>query len=303
VAALAVALAGCVSPSPAATSPAGTSHATKPPDCQSGQYLGVYEQGITASYTPVSQFTAAVGRAPNILVYYSGWYEPFQLAFAQRAQAHAAIPFAEIQPDGISMTAIAAGQYDSYLRSYAAAVRAYGHPVTLTFAHEMNGSWYSWGSPEISPATWVAAWRHVVTVFRAQRASNVTWVWAPNAQQPGMQPVRDYWPGSQYVTWVGIDGYLQSPSDTFSSVFGPTISAIRQFTSAPILISETSVGPASGQVAKIPGIFTGIKADHLLGMVWFDQTQHGSLIHQDWRIEDSPAAVAAFRHEITTCPR
>jgi hypothetical protein len=300
VAALAVALAGCVSSGPAAK-PA----AAKPPAplaCQSGQYFGVYEQGITASYNPVSQFTAAVGRRPNVLLYYGGWYEPFQLDFAQRAQAHAAIPFAQMQPDGISLAAIAAGHYDAYLRSYAAQVRAYGHPVILSFAHEMNGNWYSWGYPQISPATWVAAWRHVVTVFRTQRANNVTWLWAPNAQQPGMLPIRDYWPGSQYVTWVGIDGYLQSQSDTFSSVFDPTISAIRQFTEAPILIAEMSVGPAAGQVAKIPGIFTGIKADHLLGMLWFDQTQHGSLIHQDWRVENNPAAVAAFRHEITTCP-
>ena len=32
-----------------------------------------------------------------------------------------------------------------------------------------------------------------------------------------------------------------------------------------------------------------------IGLVWFDIAQHDGLYHQDWRIENSPAAAAAFR--------
>jgi hypothetical protein len=59
------------------------------------------------------------------------------------------------------------------------------------------------------------------------------------------------------------------------------------------MISETAVGPESG-VSKIPGLFAGMKADHLLGLVWFDQTQDDGVNHQDWHLEDDPAALAAF---------
>ena len=74
----------------------------------------------------------------------------------------------QINPGHVSMAAIAAGHNDGYLRSYADQVRAYRHPVIVGFAPEMNGSWDRWGRHYTSPATWKAAWRHVVTVFRRQ---------------------------------------------------------------------------------------------------------------------------------------
>jgi len=33
----------------------------------------------------------------------------------------------------------------------------------------------------------------------------------------------------------------------------------------------------------------------LLGLVWFDQHQRAGSHHQNWRLEDSRAAVTAFR--------
>ena len=60
---------------------------------------------------------------------------------------------------------IASGKYDGYLSAYAEAVRAYRHPVILSFGHEMNGNWYSWGYKNTSPAVFVAAWRHIVTTL------------------------------------------------------------------------------------------------------------------------------------------
>ena len=38
-----------------------------------------------------------------------------------------------------------------------------------------------------------------------------------------------------------------------------------------------------------------MRHDHLLGLIYFDVTQHQGLFHQDWRLDDHPAAVAAFR--------
>jgi len=35
-------------------------------------------------------------------------------------------------------------------------------------------------------------------------------------------------------------------------------------------------------------------------VVWFDQAQHDGHYHQDWRLEDSPAAVRAFRAALAT---
>jgi mannan endo-1,4-beta-mannosidase len=262
-------------------------------------YLGLFAPEAPQSYAGVSSFAGAANVRPNVVLYYSGWLEPFQTRFAQAAAKHHAVPLVQIDPTNISMSAIAAGRYDRYLTSYARAVRAYRLAVILSFGHEMNGSWYSWGYRNTPPAEFVAAWRHVVRVFRAAGATNVTWLWTANVFQRGRPSATNpeaWWPGREYVTWVGIDGYYPQALDLFSQLFGPTITAVREFTHDPILISETGALTAAGQAAKIAGLFAGIRSYQLLGFIWFDANTD-----RDYRII-SPAAFAAFRRGARTYP-
>jgi Glycosyl hydrolase family 26 len=259
-------------------------------------YLGVFGTGTPDSYQSVTAFARAAGRAPNLDGYYSGWDEPFKTAFAQQARQHGAATIIQINPTLVSVADIAAGTQDAYLHRFAAAVKAFGHPVVIGFGHEMNANWYPWGYGQASPAAFVAAWRHIVTLFRQQGANNVTWMWTVQADEKGTGPVASWWPGASYVTWVGIDGYYYRPTDTFFSVFGATVAQVRLLTGKPILVSEAAVGPAAGQAAKIPGLFTGMRQYGTLGLVWFDIAQNDGLYHQDWHLEDDPAAVTAFRH-------
>ncbi len=151
------------------------------------------------------------------------------------------------------------------------------------------------GYGHVPPATFIAAWRHIVTVFHDQGADNVTWIWTVNQDRPGTGPVVSWWPGTRYVTWVGIDGYYTQPSDTFAKVFGRTIGQVRAFTNKPVLLSETAVGRHVGQFAKIGNLFDGIRQVGALGLVWFDEAQQDGTYHQDWRIEGNAVAEAAFR--------
>jgi mannan endo-1,4-beta-mannosidase len=278
-------------------SPPRPAHASLPPSLAS--YLGVFEPGAPPSYTPVANFAAAVGREPTLVGYYGGWAEPFDTPFAEIIHQHGVIPFVQIDPTDASIDAIADGTYDDYLRSYADSVRSFGHAVVIGFGHEMNAPWYSWGYGHVAPSTFVAAWRHIVTLFRGQGADNVTWVWTLQADERGTGPIASWWPGAQYVTWVGIDGYYRFPTDTFASVFGRTIKQVRTFTSRPVLLSETAVGPKAGQVVKIQDLFRGMATYKTLGLVWFDKAQHGDINHQDWRIEDSPTAEISFMLGVT----
>jgi Glycosyl hydrolase family 26 len=262
---------------------------------RTGAYLGVYTAGPPSDYEPVTQFAQAVGRPPNIAGYFSGWAEQFETSFARQALNHGAATIVQIDPTFASITAIAAGEYDGYLRSYARSVRDFGHAVIIGFGHEMNAPWYSWGYKHVASKTFVAAWRHVVTVFRGQGADNVTWLWTINQDLSSTGPVSSWWPGSSYVTWVGIDGYYYRPSDTFGRVFGRTIDQVRAFTNKPVLLSETAVGPRAGQSIKINDLFVGLHRYQTLGLVWFDIEQNSGIYHQDWRIENSRVAEAAFR--------
>jgi mannan endo-1,4-beta-mannosidase len=268
-------------------------HASLPPS--SASYLGVYIDGSPPDYQPIANFANVAGSKPNLVGYYSGWAQPFAPQYAQMIRGHGVIPFVQIDPKYASVPAIAAGAYDAYLRSYADSVRNFGHAVVIGFGHEMNAPWYSWGYGHVTPSTFVAAWKHIVTLFRDQGAQNVTWLWTINADRPGTGPVDLWWPGARYVTWVGIDGYYYTRADTFARVFGHTIDQVQKFTRKPVLLSETAVGPRAGQIAKIDDLFRGMRRYKTLGLVWFDKAQHDGILHQDWRLEDNTLAETAFR--------
>ena len=273
--------------------PPPPAHASLPPTLAS--YLGTFEPGAPSDYGQVASFARTANRQPNLVGYYSGWTQPFDVASARMLQAHGAVPFVQIDPTATSIKGIASGTYDDYLRSYADSVRNFRHAVVIGFGHEMNASWYPWGYKRVPAATFVGAWRHIVTLFRKEGAQNVTWLWTLQAVEPGTGPIASWWPGAQYVTWVGIDGFYYRPSDTFASVFGKTITQVRTLTSKPVLLSEIAVGPAAGQFAKIQDLFHGMAKYKTLGLVWFDKTQHGSIFHQDWRLDDNLQAQISFR--------
>jgi hypothetical protein len=291
---VAVAAVACViillAPSPSGPDSVQASLPTGP-----ASYLGAYETGPPHTYKRVTEFTNAVGRHPNLVGYYSGWGEAFAASFADTVRGHGAVTIMQWDPTGAPISRIAAGGYDRYLRSFADSVRDFGQPVVIGFGHEMNARWYSWGYGRVPPSTFIAAWRHIVTVFRDQGADNVTWLWTINADLPTTGPIAAWWPGAGYVTWVGIDGYYYIPANNFASVFGKTIAQVRAITSKPVLLSETAVGPGAGQPGKIANLFAGMREYGTLGLVWFDIAQDDGLYHQDWRIENSPAAQAAFR--------
>jgi serine/threonine-protein kinase len=255
-------------------------------------YLGVYVAGRPA-YRQVADFADAVGRPPDLAGYVRGWAEPFPASFARTIRQHGAIPLVQIDPAGVSVAAIAAGDDDSYLRAYASGVRKFGHAVVIGFGQNMNAPGHSWGYGYVPARTFIAAWRHIVALFRDQGAGNVTWLWSISADRRGTGPAASWWPGAAYVTWISIDGHYSRYCDTFASVFDRTIGQVRQFTSRPMLLSVTSAGPAACQFNRIGGLFAGMRRSGALGLMWSGQDQrHGN--HHPSSVIDS-SATAAFR--------
>lgn len=287
VAAVLLAVTGCLTP-------LTSQQPLTPVPAPASPVVGVYEPGTPTSWSGITQFTGATGVKPGIVVYYSTWNQPFSTSFAQTAWRNDAYVLVQMEPKNVTLASIAAGGSDAYLRAYANAVVAFGHPVILSFGHEMNGTWYSWGNGQASPATFVAAWRHIVDVFRAEGAANVTWLWTASSIEGASSDLGQWWPGAAWVTWVGVAGYYYQATDDFGVVFGSTITAIRKFTSAPLLVAETAVGTTSDRESQIYGLFEGVRAEGLIGLVWFDEAQNAGLYHQNWRLEDDPSALTAF---------
>lgn len=269
-------LAGLAAPAQAAMIPAKhASHgAAQTPATQASRSFkfGLYD-------TQISRFQWDLDGmpSPQLAVNYQAWEQnPAPLIqFAQQAWKHGSEVFAEMQTTGcqcgnVSLAALASGQYDSYLRSFAKALANFGHPIMLTWDHEMNGTWYSWGPQNYSPVTWVAAWRHTYNVMHAI-APNATWVWAPNTEF-GAASVLPYWPGAQYVDEWGLDCYLASPGQTFQSQCGSTIAAIHRLTNAPGLLTETGIEGSQGRPQRVTALVQAVKAAGMNGLVWFDKS-------------------------------
>jgi mannan endo-1,4-beta-mannosidase len=246
---------------------------------------------------PVSEFKQITRLTPGIVENYQAFGQPFPSSWAGTLLAQGILPLIQLNPRLVTLGDIAAGRYDRYLSHYAAAARALGAPIGLSFGNEMNASWNPWGYRHVPPAVFVAAWRHIHQVFAAVGARKVIWVWtvARIRHTPGDRAVapgpRPWWPGGAYVNWVGLDIYYVSPKVTFQGEFVPTITAVRSFTDDPILLTGTAVPDQSGQVRQITDLFAGARASHLLGIIWANQNGR-----RTWQLNKSRrAAVAAFR--------
>jgi hypothetical protein len=99
------------------------------------------------------------------------------------------------------------------------------------------------------------------------------------------------------VDWVGLDGYFAKPTDTFDTLFGSSIVQLRSFTSKPLLIAESGVTGAAGST-QLADLFSGASQAGAIGIVYFDEAQSGDALHQDWRLEDYPANMQAFRNAL-----
>ena len=229
----------------------------------------------------------------NIVSWYTPLSQPFDPGAAAQVASGGALPVLEIDSDSTPLSSIASGDWDGFLTGYARAVAAYGAPIAIDFDHEFNGNWSVWGPRLNTARSFVAAWRRIVTIFRRTGADNVIWVWNPNVNAPNVADMRPWYPGDQYVTWTGIDGYFFTRGDTYASVFPATLRELATITAKPVLIVETGASPGPGRAAQITSLFAGLRnAGNVIGVIWFDYDKGTG---DNWRLEDDAASVSAFR--------
>lgn len=260
----------------------------------------------TDTFAEVAQFNALAGKPVNVYSIYKSFYwdAVFPTAEVKGIAAAGYTPMITLEPwepNGnaiqplYALSTINAGKYDSIIRSWASAIKALGFPVLLRFAHEMNGDWYPWGAGvngNLSPLGYINAYKHVRTLFVAAGVTNVAWVWSPNVDFP----TKPFYPGDSYVDWIAVDGYNfggRSPDDVFQA----TLNEIRTYTNKPIFIGETGTFEDRSQPKGpwITAFFAMLKAHSLNGFVWFETNKE-----QNWRIDSSPAAIAAFKNGVST---
>jgi hypothetical protein len=291
---------------------AGTAPRTGPtePPSGGGRRFGVATPSNAWNNAELQQVADLTGHRPSLVLHYLGFPEELHPQQLANVAAWGATPFLTWEPfdwragsveqPSYALRNIADGRFDAYLTRTARTLAAFDGPVLLRFAHEMNGHWYPW-SEQVNGnrrGDYVAAWRHVHDLFRQHGVDNVQWVWSPNVEFPGSQPLAELFPGPAYVDVVALDGYnwgSDAPSGWQSpgQVFDPTLTVVRRLApGTPLMIGETASSERGGdKAAWNAALFDWLgRQPDVEALVWFHLDKEA-----DWRIDSSPASATAFR--------
>ncbi|HEY2771486.1 MAG TPA: glycosyl hydrolase [Solirubrobacteraceae bacterium] len=293
----------------AMSAPARVRHKTAPVSADplaSGSHVAL---GVNLPDGPsvpeLNTFTQLVGKRPRVVMWYQDWNQRLIARRALGGLARAgALPLITWDPQvngvGVPLRAIAQGSYDRYLRRSAAAARRWRGIIYLRFAHEMNVPSSPFGPGHVGDGAhaFKTAWRHIVRIFRANRATNVKWVFSPNVSCLGTCPFNRFYPGNRWVDWTALDGYnyaglIGSPWRSFGDVFGSSYRRLTRLAPKPVMIAETATSALGGnKAAWILSMAAALRSKFrkVRVLVWFDRDKE-----TDWRVESSPESLAAFR--------
>ncbi len=177
-------------------------------------------------------------------------------------------------PGPVTHSDVAAGKYDDQLKAFADAARDTDIPVFFDYDGEMNNA-HPWGGRYEGDTAvhFRDAYRHIIDVFRAEGATNVTFLiqyGAPNGYATGsywepFEQFANYYPGDDYIDWIGLSVYGESiygtgPNATFEQKL--TAQGFAQFgyqgayaeatalTSKPLAIEELGFKDMPSEDAK-----------------------------------------------------
>jgi Glycosyl hydrolase family 26 len=204
---------------------------------------------------------------------------------------------------GTYTSTIVNGSQDGWIRSRAEALAALDGTVLLRWFAEMDGD--PWEDEIGTPAQFISAWRRMHGIFVSEGATNVEWVWCPNAYAWDTGEAPGLYPGDAYVDWICADGFNWSPGrpgvpwTSFAEVFD-NFYAWADPKNKPILIGETGSEERNpGEKAQwITDMGTTIKTIYpeIKALVYFDaESTSNQGGWYDWRVDTSTSSYAAFQ--------
>lgn len=291
----------------------------------------------------IENFESMVGKHQALIAFSSFWGEQnFPTEAATIVMRHHCVPLIfwspwdapyeqNHGPDRFSLEKILAGQWDTYIDAWADKAKELDAPLCVSFGNEMNGDWFPWsgyyngaedpakdGNGHAGPETFKSAYRYVVDRVRKRAATNVLWVFHVNnfsAPEENWNAMKEYYPGDDYVDWLGVSVYGQqfphTEWKTFHSVFSDPYTELASVTpEKPIMITELGVGEFPHESGTIFGGDKGAWITDALKQIetqyprvhavvyWNERWQNPSGEYSNLRVNSSPAAITAYKEGI-----
>jgi len=185
-------------------------------------------------------------------------------------------PWQAVEKKGIDYNRLLTGEYDRYITGFAEQLKTLDNDVYIRFAHEMNGNWYPWSGVKIGRNKYIAVYRYIKDLCdkTVKSGSNrLKWVFSVNWQDVPEEnnSFIQYYPGDEYVDYIGIDGYNWGDSgswsgwQSFRKIFRTRYRQIMRHFNKPVIITEFSSTSSGGDkavwisramtdIGKMPGI-------------------------------------------------
>jgi Glycosyl hydrolase family 26 len=279
---------------------------------QDGGDGGTWE---TSTLTAVHAFERQVGDEPKMVHMFYSWYTDLGCAAFPPGpttairEGYAPLLTWEYSRNraidrAYNYAAINAGTHDTCIRGFARGAAA-GGTVYLRPFHEMNSDWYSWGvaANGNTPASHVAAWRHVVDIFRSEGANNVKFVWCPNIRNfKDAGPYASYYPGDAYVDYLCLDGYNWAEANggtfrSFDALYRDSYAEITALSpSRPVMVGEfasheSTIGSKQQWITDARKAIKDGGYPRIKVLNWFNHNRDGAT----WQVDSSHDALDAYR--------
>ncbi|MFG2007347.1 glycoside hydrolase family 26 protein [Spirillospora sp. NPDC048911] len=206
---------------------------------------------------------------------------------------------------GTDTQEIVAGKHDALIRARARAIKATGKPIFLRWQRDMDKS--SLRDIKIhSPAAYIAAWKHLRTIFKKEKVDNVAWVWCPTARGFGSRAAQPFYPGDDQVDWICVDA---QPGGEYE--YRDLIETLKIFMewarghSKPIMVAEFGVPQAYGtrRAEWLRKAAQTLQNPQIKAVVYFnsnEQAQEPRDRRRRYEVTGDRAAVSALREFATT---
>lgn len=284
----------------------------------------------------ITEYETLLGRRVASVLRYLTWEEHFPIDICNTITQQGAVPLfvwmpdwpsergdprRECSPEDTGLDEILAGKHDAYIEQFAQDAIQWGKMVMIRFLYEFNANWYVWsgfknGGVDGGPDKVKSVWKYVVQKFRELGAWNVKWVWCVHEPSTlvSLEPwnaIEHYWPGDEWVDWLGIDGFNFYPENperdnpeylSFDACFREMYQQLRNLSDKPIQImtgtgefvhgleQTTKADWIVDMCTKLPSDYSGIKLYY-----WFHYQYNQ---RTDWRINSSPDTLETFRRQM-----
>ncbi|MCF6241683.1 MAG: glycoside hydrolase family 26 protein [Bacteroidales bacterium] len=172
--------------------------------------------------------------------------------------------FDEGGPDpNYTMQKIINGDFDTELIQWAKDAAASDIPLLAEFGTEMNGNWFPWNGQynggEVAdeygaldlpdgPERFRDAYRHIIDLCRQNGANNITWFFHVDAYgepDAAWNNIQNYYPGDEYIDWLGVSIYGPQERDEdyqeFEEILDDIYPKLTALSDKPVAILEFAI--------------------------------------------------------------